>query len=57
MQAYGCKALDNIDRLDFEADLYKRSPPYRRGVFVFDVQLVRTLCQEIIEEKDPLRVE
>jgi hypothetical protein len=29
MQAYGCKALDNIGRLDFEADLYKRSPPYR----------------------------
>ena len=29
----------------------------RRGAFVFDVQLVRTLCQEITEEKDPPRVE
>jgi hypothetical protein len=29
----------------------------RRGAFVFDVQLVRTLCQEITEEEDPPRVE
>jgi hypothetical protein len=29
----------------------------RRGAFVFDIQLVRTLCQEITEEKDPPRVE
>jgi hypothetical protein len=28
-----------------------------RGAFVFDIQLVRTLCQEITEEKDPPRVE
>jgi hypothetical protein len=30
---------------------------FRRGAFVFDIQLVRTLCQEITEEKDPPRVE
>jgi hypothetical protein len=29
----------------------------RRGAFVFDVQLVRTLCQEITEGQDPPRVE
>jgi hypothetical protein len=29
----------------------------RRGAFVFDVQVVRTLCKEITEEKDPPRVE
>jgi hypothetical protein len=29
----------------------------RRGASVFDVQLVRTLCQEITEEQDPPRVE
>jgi hypothetical protein len=28
-----------------------------RGAFVFDIQLVRTLCQDITEEKDPPRVE
>jgi len=28
-----------------------------RGAFVFDVQLVRTLCREITEEQDPPRVE
>jgi hypothetical protein len=28
-----------------------------RGAFAFDVQLVRTLCQEITEEKDPPTVE
>src|SRR6267154_6061133 len=29
----------------------------RKGAFVFDIQLVRTLCQDITEEKDPPRVE
>jgi hypothetical protein len=28
-----------------------------RGAFVFDIHLVRTLCQDITEEKDPPRVE
>jgi hypothetical protein len=28
-----------------------------KGAFVFDIQLVRTLCQDITEEKDPPRVE
>jgi hypothetical protein len=66
-QGYLHEALDNAVRLISKLICINCSLSYRihciakafcdQQKFAFDVQLVRTLCQEITEEKDPPTVE